>query len=167
MTRRGVGARSRTLVLVLALLAGGAAARAGDFAEGLAAFDAGDYRTAFSQWRPLAERGVVEAQVAVAGLYLSGTGTPADAGLAARWYRRAAEAGDAVAQFNLGDLYSRGLGVPRDEVSAYVWFSLAAAQGRRWPARRRDEIARTLTEARLAEAQARIAARIAEFRRTP
>ncbi len=162
------GARIRTLVLALALsvvggVAGGAASRAGDFAEGLAAFDAGDFRAAFSQWHPLAERGVVEAQVAVAGMFLSGSGTPADAGLAAQWYRRAAEAGDAVAQLNLGDLYGRGLGVPRDEVSAYVWFSLAAAQGRRWPARRRDEIARTLTGAQLLEAQARIA----KFRRTP
>ncbi len=144
-------------------LAGGAAARAGDFAEGLAAFDAGDFRAAFSHWQPLAEGGAVEAQVALAGLYLSGKGTPTDAGLAARWYRRGAETGDAVAQLNLGDLYSRGLGVPRDAVSAYVWFSLAAAQGRRWPARRRDEIARTLTGAQLAEAQARIA----NFRKKP
>ncbi len=164
----GAGAGIRSLVLALALsvvggAAGSAASPEGDFAEGLAAFDAGDYRAAFSQWHPLAERGVVEAQVAVAGMFLSGNGTRADAGLAARWYLRAAEAGDAVAQLNLGDLYSQGLGVPRDEVSAYVWFSLAAAQGRRWPARRRDEIARGLTDAQLLEAQARIT----KFKRTP
>ena len=130
-----------------------------DFADGLAAFDAGDYRTAFEQWRALAEAGDAEAQTALADLYFTGQGTPEDAAEALRWYRRAAEQGNAVAQQNLGDLYGRGIGVARDLVSAVVWLSLAAEQGQRWSARRRDEIAAQLTPDQRNEAEARLAAR--------
>lgn len=148
---------SRVLAAVACLALASAPARA-DFAAGLAAYDAGDYRTAFEEWRPLAEQGDTEAQVALAGLYRAGQGTRADLAEAIRWYRRAAEAGDPVAQLNLGDLYSRGAGVPRDLVRAYVWLSLAAAQGRLWPERRRREIAREMTPAQVAEAEARLKA---------
>lgn len=115
------------------------AARA-DFEQGLEAFDGGDLEATVAEWRPLAEAGDIEAQVALAGLYLSGAGVPLDPAEAARWYRLAAERGDPVAQLNLGDLYSRGLGVRRDLVQAYLWLSLAIAQGRRWPETRRAEI---------------------------
>ena len=145
------------LPLVAWLTVSGPSVRA-DMADGLAAFDAGDYASAFQEWHVLARAGEAEAQVALAGLYLAGQGTRADAAEALRWYRLAAEGGDAVAQLNLGDLLSRGLGVARDPVGAYVWFALAAAQGRRWPALRRDEIAAELSPAQQAEAEARLEA---------
>jgi TPR repeat protein len=145
------------LPLVAWLTVSGASVRA-DMADALAAFDAGDYAAAFEAWRALAEAGEVEAQVALAGLYLAGQGTGRDAAAALRWYRRAAEQGDAVAQQNLGDLLSRGVGAAPDPVSAYVWLSLAAAQGRRWPARRRDVIAQEMTPEQRAEAEARLMA---------
>jgi TPR repeat protein len=129
------------------------------FARGLAAYDGGDYGTAFEEWRVLAEAGDAEAQTALASLYLSGQGTPANPAQAVDWYRRAAEQGDAVAQQNLGDLYGRGVGVGRDPVSAYVWLSLAAGQGRRWAERRRGEVAAQLNSEQHAEAEARLAAR--------
>ncbi len=128
------------------------AAKAG-FEEGLEAFDGGDLETAVAEWRPLAEAGDIEAQVALAGLYLSGTGVPLDPATAARWYRLAAERGDPVAQLNLGDLYAKGLGVGRDLVQAYLWLSLAIAQGRRWPAARRAEIARLMGPEEIARAE--------------
>jgi TPR repeat protein len=129
------------------------------FARGLAAFDGGDYRTAFEEWRALAEAGDAEAQTALASLYASGQGTPANPARAVHWYRRAAEQGDAVAQQNLGDFYGRGVGVGRDLVSAYIWLSLAADQGRRWAERRRGEVAAQLSPERHAEAEARLAIR--------
>jgi TPR repeat protein len=129
------------------------------FARGLAAYDGGDYRTAFEEWRALAEAGDAEAQTALASLYVSGQGTPANPAQAVHWYRRAAEQGDAVAQQNLGDFYGRGVGVGRDLVSAYVWLSLAADQGRRWAERRRGEVAAQLSPERHAEAEARLANR--------
>ncbi len=145
------------LPLVAWLAVSGASVRA-DMADALAAFDAGDYATAFEEWRALAEAGEAEAQVALAGLYLVGQGTDADAAEALRWYRRAAERGHAVEQQNLGDLLSRGLGAPHDLVGAYVWLSLAAEQGRRWPARRRGEIALDMTAEQRAQAEARLMA---------
>jgi TPR repeat protein len=139
-------------IAALSIAAAASPARA-DFAEGLAAFDAGDFEGALGAWGPLAEAGGAEAQVALAGLYQGGLGVPADLAAAAAWYRRAAEQGEAVAQLNLGDLYSRGAGVPRDLVQAYLWLSLAAAQGRRWAERRREEISRVLSAAELTEAK--------------
>ena len=151
--------RFSSLLAALAWLAVSGAPAHADLTQGLAAYDAGDYRAAFEEWRALAEAGDAAAQTALAGLYFAGQGAPADAAAALCWYRRAAEQGDAVAQQNLGDLYRRGVGVARDLVSAYVWLSLAAAQGRRWPARRRDELAARLTPEQRAEAEARLAAR--------
>ncbi len=64
------------LTLVAWLTVSGASVR-----EDMAAFDAGDYATAFEEWRSLAHAGEAEAQaqVALAGLYLAGQGTRADA----------------------------------------------------------------------------------------
>ncbi len=156
--------RFSSLLVVLAWLAvpgaatgaaTGALAQA-DFAAGLAAYDGGDYRTAFEEWHALAETGDAEAQTALAGLYLDGLGTAVNAAEALRWYRRAAEQGEPVAQQNLGDLYGQGRGAARDLVSAYVWLSLAADQGRRWSARRRDELSPQLSGEQRAEAEARL-----------
>lgn len=141
---------SLAAVLLFALC--GLPARA-DFAEGLEAFDGGDWAAALAAWRPLAEAGDAEAQTALGGLYLTGAGVAVNPAEAARWYRLAAEQGDPVAQLNLGDLYSRGAGVRRDLVQAYLWLSLAAAQGRDWPERRRREILPAMTAAELAEAE--------------
>lgn len=129
-----------------------------DFTDGLAAFDGGDYTTAFEEWRTLAEAGDAEAQVALAELYLTGQGVRADTAAGISWYRRAAAAGHPVAQLNLGDFHVRGAGVPRDLTTAYVWLSLAAEQGRAWAELRRDEIANAMTPAQIAEAKARILA---------
>ena len=147
------------LVVAALLLAVTAAPSRADFADGLAAFDAGDYQTTLEEWRPLAEAGDAEAQVALAGLYLDGLGVPRDQVEGARWYRLAAEQGEPVAQMNLGDLYSRGQGVPRDLARAYLWLSLAAAQGRAWAEGRRQDLARTMSGADLAAAERLLAAR--------
>ncbi len=129
-----------------------------DFTDGLAAYDGGDYATAFEEWRGLAEAGDTEAQVALAELYLTGQGVRANAATGISWYRRAAEAGHPVAQLNLGDFHARGAGVPRDMTTAYVWLSLAAEQGSVWAEERRGEIARAMNPAQIAEAETRIQA---------
>lgn len=137
-------------------LAGGADAA---FAEGLRAYDAGDYTDAVKRWRPLAERGDAEAEAALAGLYVQGLGVPRDAAEAVHWYRRAAERGHGVAQMNLGDMLARGRGVKRDPVRAYFWLELAARQGKSWAVRRRDELANTMTASARAQALKLIEAR--------
>jgi TPR repeat protein len=150
--------RFSSLLAALAWLAVSGASAQADFAQGLAAYDGGDYRTAFEAWRALAEAGDAEAQTALAGLYFAGQGAPEDPAEALRWYRRAAEQCDAVAQQNLGDLLSRGQGVTRDLVRAYLWLSLAAEQGRPWAAQRRDQLTVRLTPAQRADAAARLEA---------
>ncbi|MEE8516123.1 MAG: tetratricopeptide repeat protein [Alphaproteobacteria bacterium] len=129
------------------------------FAEGLRAYDAGDYTGAFNRWRPLAESGDAEAETALAELYFQGLGVRRDAAEAARWYRRAAERGHGVAQMNLGDMLARGQGIKRDPVRAYFWLELAARQGKAWAARRRDELANTMTASARAQALKLIKAR--------
>ena len=56
--------------LVASVWAPAGASAQSNFMEGLAAYDAGDYRTAFEEWWTLAETGDAEAQTALAGLYL-------------------------------------------------------------------------------------------------
>jgi TPR repeat protein len=143
------------LAMAVCTLCWPAAARA-DFADGLSAFDGGDYATAFAEWQPLADAGNAEAQSALAGLYMNGLGVRQDLGEAAKWYERAARQGDAVAQLNLGDLYAKGRGVRRDLVEAHLWLGLAANQGREWATRRRDEIAGAMTAEQLGAAQEKL-----------
>ena len=140
-------------VLAVALLAAAHPAARADFADGLAAYDGGDYASALTEWRTLADEGDAEAQTAIAGLYRYGQGVERDDMEAARWYLRAAEQGEVNAQLNLGEMYAGGLGMPRDPVQAYLWLSLAATQGRAWAAARRDELARTMTAAQIAQAR--------------
>ena len=121
-------AATRSVVLVLVLAA--TAAGAEDLAEGLEAYERGDYAGALAAWLPLAKRGDPEAQYRVGRLYYYGTGVAADAAEAARWYRAAAEQGHARSQSNLGTLYEEGRGVPADPAAATVWYAKAAAQGR-------------------------------------
>ena len=116
-----------------------------DFMTGLAAYDAGDYRTAAKEWLPLAEQGDARAQVSMAGLYEAGLGVPRDYRAAAQWYRAAAAQGDAIAALNLGSYYRRGFGVERDPAMAFYWFSVAAAAGNDWATSRRDAVGATLT----------------------
>ncbi len=124
-----------------------------DFADGLRAYDAGEYESALAEWTPLARAGDGDALLALAGLYRQGLGTAPDLARAARLYRRAAEQGAVIAQLNLGDLYARGQGVARDLVRAYMWLELAARQQHGWAATRRDGIRPAMTAAQVAEAR--------------
>lgn len=131
----------RRYLLAIVFIVGMPTLATADLADGLQAFDAGDYATAYAEWRPLAEAGDPLAQVALANLYAQGTGVPRDPAKAARWYALAAEQGNVTGQLNLGDYYARGHGVPRDLVQAYMWLELAARQGHAWATGRRDEVA--------------------------
>ena len=119
-------------ILVLGAVAAAAAtaATADELADGIAAYERGDYASALAAWLPLAKRGDAEAQYRVGRLYYYGTGVAPDAGEAARWYRAAAEQGHARSQSNLGALYEEGRGVAVDPAEAAAWYAKAAAQGR-------------------------------------
>lgn len=99
------------------------------FNDAAAAYQKGDYRTAFNLMEPLAEQGDAKAQVGLGYLYSEGEGVPEDDEEAVKWYRLAAEQGHASAQYNLGFMYANGEGVTEDDKEAVKWFRLAAEQG--------------------------------------
>jgi len=76
-----------------------------------------------------AQRGTIGAQLELAAHYVTGTGVPQDASLAARWYEQAARSGDTDAQNQIGHFYQIGFGVPVDLARARNWYQLAAASG--------------------------------------
>lgn len=117
------------LTRIALLLLMTATAWAADFEKGLTAYDRGDYATAFSEWRPLAEQGNPDAQYNLGVLYDQGQGVPQDESEAAIWYRRAAAQGDAVAQAMLASMYDHGRGVPQDSYQAMAWYRQVAKQG--------------------------------------
>lgn len=99
-----------------------------DYQTGARAFEAGDYATATTVWKDLAEQGHMVAQKSLAVIYAKGLGTAVDNARAAYWYGKAAAQGHGVAQLRLAIAYTFGSGVPRDLVRAYVWLAHANAR---------------------------------------
>jgi len=115
------------LSLVVALMCTGPA-QAGDFEDGMAAYERQDYRTALAKWRRAAQQGDLSAHVVIAIMYYEGTGVAQDYKEAARWYKLAAQQGDHFAQFNLGSMYEKGQGLAQDYKEAVRLYRLAAKQ---------------------------------------
>ena len=106
------------LVLAVILTAIAAAPSRADFPAAIAAYDGGDYATAFTEAMAEAARG------------------------------------DGDAQYLVGFLYARGEGVAVDLVRAYLWFSLVADHGDRFAMDALAGLARRMTAAQIAEAEA-------------
>ena len=117
----------RAMIAVSALLL--SVSVAADFDDGVAAYEAGDYKTAFNEFKPLAEQGVADAQFNLGVMYKNGRGVLQDDKEAVKWYTKAAEQGVAAAQFNLGGMYRSGEGVLQDDKEAVKWYTKAAEQG--------------------------------------
>lgn len=101
------------------------------FEKGSNAFAAKDYRTAHEVWLPLAERGISNAQTAIAYLYAMGQGVPQSDSEALTWFTKAAQQGDADAQNNLGYMFSQGRGTKANREQAIKWYLEAAQRGHR------------------------------------
>ena len=97
--------------------------------DGYAAYNRGDYATAFRLWRPLAEKGDAFTQFSIGLMYAVGQGVPQDYKEAVKWLRLSAAQKDAAAQFYLGSMYERGHGVLQDFKEAAKLYRLAATQG--------------------------------------
>ncbi len=118
----------KRILVALLLLTLAAPAWAG-WDEGVAAYERGDYATAFREMKPLAEQGNASAQYNLGFMYGNGEGVTQDYAEAVRWYRRAAEQGHAGAQTSLGVMYDKGQGVPQDYAEAVKWYTKAAERG--------------------------------------
>ena len=97
--------------------------------NGLEAYAAKDYRTAWEILYPLANGGQVEAQRKIGVMLRHGLGVKKDDAKAIYWYRKAAENGHVRAQNSLGVMYRFGMGVKRDAEQAAHWIMAAAKQG--------------------------------------
>ena len=104
-------------------------AAAQTFYESVAAYDRGDYATAWRGFHRIANQGNTGAQVYLGYMSYYGEGVPRNYVEAVKWYRRAAEQGNAYAQVNLGTMYFNGEGVPRNYVEAVKWYRRAAEHG--------------------------------------
>jgi TPR repeat protein len=135
----------RLILIVLVGLLGALPARAGDFEDGLEAYDAGNYAAAFASWWPLAQRGDAKAQASLGFLYYSGKGVRRDDQQSLLWFGRAAEAGQPTAQFFLGLHYFYGRGVRRDLARAHSWCDIALTNGYSESLFCRDTIALEMT----------------------
>ena len=116
-------------LLILIALVFAHTAPAGDFEDGLAAFERKDYTTALTKFRSAALKGNRDAQTLVGMLYIEGLGVAQDYKEAVRWFQLAAQQGFADAQYSLGVMYERGEGVAQDFKAAVRWYQLAAKQG--------------------------------------
>ncbi|MEE2931842.1 MAG: hypothetical protein VX941_00270 [Pseudomonadota bacterium] len=99
------------------------------FSQGLLAYKKGDFKTSFSHWYPLAQRGNAESQNRLGFLYENGKGVKLNYKKAVEWYLKAAEKGEPAAQFNLGVMYRKGRGVQKNDKIARNWYEKAAKQG--------------------------------------
>jgi uncharacterized protein len=116
-------------LLFVALLAGFTTLAHAGFDSGKAAYDRGDYARAYKAFKPLAERGDIDAQFYLGVMYDFGRGVSQDYIKAAKWFRKAAERGDGEAQFELGWAYAEGQGVAQDYAEAIKWYRKSAQQG--------------------------------------
>jgi len=119
----------RVLVGVAAVVMLAGAAMAGPVEDAEAAYDRGDFVTARTLLRPLADQGNAQAQMLLGYIYDNGKDVEPDHAEAIKWYRKAAEQGEANAQYHLGAIYHYGQGVAKDRVRAAKWFQKAAKQG--------------------------------------
>jgi uncharacterized protein len=149
---------ARAIALAAGLMVAAPVVAADEFARGLSAYNAADYRTAFDVWYPLADENDSKAQAAIAFLYLKGLGVQQDDARAADWYRRAAQLGRPEAQFFLGTLYYLGRGVPQNDQLAHVWCEIALARGMSAGLECRDAASARMTRSELSQAY-RMAAR--------
>jgi len=99
-----------------------------EFERGAMAHRMQDYKTAYSIWLALAEKGQVDAQYNIARMLQDGDGAAQNAAEAAKWFRKAAEQGDREARHYLGLMYLRGEGVAASETEADRLFALNRQQ---------------------------------------
>lgn len=97
------------------------------FQQGVKAFDAKDYTTAFRIFSQLARHDDLAAMRNVALMERRGLGTKKDPKAAIEMYRKAAEGGLATAAADLGEMLLEGEGGEPDPDAALPWLKAAAA----------------------------------------
>ena len=98
-------------------------------ADGVYAYEKGNYPQARLEWLPYAALGNPNALYNLGQLHRMGRGVETDYVKAQSYYQRAAEKGHVGAQRNLGTLYYFGRIGKADPAQAYTWLTKAAING--------------------------------------
>src|SRR4051812_44910793 len=107
------------------LFVSAASAAPADVKAGVDAWQSGDFKSAVTIWRALAEKGDPDAQFNMGQAYKLGRGVPGDMHIAQSWYQKAAQQGHPQAQANLGlILFQSG-----QREAAMPWLGKAADNG--------------------------------------
>ena len=117
---------------MLSLLLASRVVIAADYADGVAAYESEDYKTALEVFAPLAEQEDEGAQYYLGLLYDSNLGAVRkNRKTATQWFIKAAKQGLARAQLKVGARYSAGFGfgIERNDKTAVKWITKAAEQG--------------------------------------
>src|SRR5260370_40111903 len=109
-------------VALLRVVAFARSVAAGPLEDALDAAERRDYATAIRLWRPLADKGEVDAQYNLGVMYDKGQSVTRDYAVAVSWFRKAADQGFAAAQLSLGVMYENGLGVAQAFTTAASWY---------------------------------------------
>lgn len=118
---------SATAALIACVIVSNARA---DLADGLRAFDAGDYETAYEELRPAAQyHGYPSAMNNLGTMFEKGLGVERNGEQAAYWYERSAMQGFRSAMYNLGILFAEGDVVAKDVVRGAAWLAAAYDHG--------------------------------------
>lgn len=100
-----------------------------DYEMAVRAVNAGDFATAYREFRSLAERGDPRGQNGLGVLYIRGWGVAQNLDKALNLFHESARQGHRAAENNLGEMYMSGLGVPKDYAKAFDWCWRAALKG--------------------------------------
>ncbi|HZQ41429.1 MAG TPA: tetratricopeptide repeat protein, partial [Rhizomicrobium sp.] len=98
-------------------------------AAGVAAARSRDFALALANFKPLAEQGDANAELAMGQLLMQNCTGLQDKPAAVEWLNKAATAGNIPARNLLGLAYMTGHGVPLDDNKAFALFSQTAAAG--------------------------------------
>lgn len=116
-------------VLVSACATNVVAEKASRFDQGIAAYDSGDYATAYRIWAELAREDDLGAMRNTAQLLRQGKGVEKDSERAFNLYREAAEKGLVTAMANVAEMYLSGEGTSKNPQAAAAWYARAATAG--------------------------------------
>lgn len=99
------------------------------FNEAVTAYDSGDFKRAFIEAKPSADRGDPSAQYLLGVMYYNGEGVSQDYKESVKWLKLSAAQGNLNAQFNLSNMYRKGEGVTANYEESFKWALPSAEQG--------------------------------------
>lgn len=115
--------------VILAALLVANTAFAGDEIVGFAAYQNGDYSTAYPYLMKSAREGNPEAMYLIGRMFQYGEGVTKNYTEAINWYQKSADKNNPLAQLSLGFMYDLGKGVKQNFPEAFKWYMKSAKQG--------------------------------------